>query len=77
MAAPLSREKLLSFGRCCGNGCLNCPYTPKHTGGSTEVAVVACVCYVCAGKLIDIRGKQICSHCHTINETCCDGGQCY
>lgn len=24
---PLSREFLLSRGRCCGNGCVNCPYS--------------------------------------------------
>ena len=28
---PLSREFLLNRGYCCGNKCLNCPYTPKHT----------------------------------------------
>ncbi len=28
---PLSREFLLKRGYCCGNKCLNCPYTPKHT----------------------------------------------
>ena len=26
----LSREFLLNRGKCCGNGCLNCPYFPKH-----------------------------------------------
>ena len=26
---PLSREFLLSRGRCCGNGCVNCPYLEK------------------------------------------------
>ena len=34
---PLSKEFLLSRGLCCGNGCLNCPYSPKHTKDSTEV----------------------------------------
>ena len=34
-AKPLSRELLLSRGKCCGNGCLNCPYVPKHTKGSS------------------------------------------
>jgi len=32
---PLTKELLLSRGRCCGNGCLNCPYIPKHTKGSS------------------------------------------
>lgn len=26
---------------------------------------------------MDRRGKMICSRCFTINETCCDGGQCH
>jgi hypothetical protein len=25
-------------GQCCGNGCRNCPYTPKHTKGSITLA---------------------------------------
>ena len=24
-------------GRCCGNGCLHCPYEPKHQRGNTNV----------------------------------------
>ena len=24
-------------GRCCGNGCLHCPYEPKHERGSTKL----------------------------------------
>ena len=34
-------------------------------------------CYVCDGELMDFRGKRMCSRCMTINETCCDGGQCH
>lgn len=34
---PLSRKVLLSVGKCCGNGCKNCPYHPKHTKGSTTI----------------------------------------
>jgi len=34
---PLSKEFLLNRGYCCGNGCKNCPYTPKHTQGTTKV----------------------------------------
>lgn len=26
----LSRLFLLKNGKCCGNGCLMCPYKPKH-----------------------------------------------
>jgi hypothetical protein len=76
MCQPLSREDLLAFGRCCGGRCVNCPYEPQYSKGSTKIAEPPCVCYVCAGTLIEIRGKHICSRCHVINETCCDGGQC-
>ena len=34
---PLSREFLTSRGFCCGNKCLNCPYTPKHIKGNTKL----------------------------------------
>ncbi|MDA0586579.1 MAG: hypothetical protein O2820_00145 [Planctomycetota bacterium] len=33
------------------------------------------VCPVCAGRLIDIRHKLQCERCHTICETCCEGGR--
>jgi hypothetical protein len=33
---PLTREFLLDQGSCCGNGCFFCPYTPRHTKGSTD-----------------------------------------
>ena len=32
-------------------------------------------CPVCQGQLIEIRGKLQCSRCHTICETCCEGGR--
>jgi hypothetical protein len=32
-------------------------------------------CVVCGGRLIEIRGKLQCSRCHTICETCCEGGR--
>ena len=31
-------------------------------------------CPVCGGHLVEIRGKLVCSRCHTICETCCEGG---
>lgn len=31
-------------------------------------------CFVCGGKLIEIRAKLQCSQCHRIVETCCEGG---
>jgi len=24
-------------GRCCGNGCLHCPYEPRHERGNTKL----------------------------------------
>ncbi|GIW97938.1 MAG: hypothetical protein KatS3mg111_1271 [Pirellulaceae bacterium] len=33
------------------------------------------VCPVCGGALIEIRAKLQCSRCHTICETCCEGGR--
>ena len=32
----LTREFLLSREYCCGLGCANCPYIPKHVKGSTK-----------------------------------------
>jgi len=33
------------------------------------------VCPVCGGELIEIRAKLQCARCHTICETCCEGGR--
>ena len=33
----LSRVFLIKQGQCCGNGCLMCPYTEKHSGKSSQV----------------------------------------
>ena len=30
----LSRVFLIKQGKCCGNRCLMCPYTKKHSGNS-------------------------------------------
>lgn len=32
-------------------------------------------CPVCSGVLREIRGKLQCTVCHTICETCCEGGR--
>ena len=32
-------------------------------------------CPVCGGKLVEQRGKLVCSRCRTICETCCEGGR--
>lgn len=46
------------------------PTTPDHDSGANR-----CVCPVCGGPTIEIRGKAQCSRCHTICETCCEGGR--
>jgi len=30
MGKPLTKEQLLANGKCCGNGCKNCPYPKKE-----------------------------------------------
>jgi hypothetical protein len=32
-------------------------------------------CPVCGGPLFEIRAKLQCAQCHTICETCCEGGR--
>ena len=32
-------------------------------------------CPACGGQLFEIRSKQVCSQCHRICETCCEGGR--
>jgi hypothetical protein len=33
----LARIFLLKQGKCCGNGCLMCPYEEKHSRGSQKI----------------------------------------
>ena len=33
----LSKVFLIKQGKCCGNGCLMCPYEDKHSGKGTEI----------------------------------------
>ena len=33
----LSKQFLIKRKQCCGNGCLMCPYVPKHTKGSYKI----------------------------------------
>lgn len=37
---PLPRETLIGQGKCCGNKCVNCPYTPAHVKGSTKIDTI-------------------------------------
>ena len=33
----LSRVFLIKQGKCCGNGCLMCPYEERHSGQSNKI----------------------------------------
>lgn len=33
----LTESYLAKRGKCCGSGCLFCPYQPQHTKGSTDL----------------------------------------
>jgi hypothetical protein len=37
MTKPLSREFLINRKVCCSHKCVNCPYDPRHTKGSTKI----------------------------------------
>jgi hypothetical protein len=41
---------------------------------ANESRTLRIACPVCGGHLIEIRGKLQCERCHTIIETCCEGG---
>ncbi|MCA8998144.1 MAG: hypothetical protein KDA80_14195 [Planctomycetaceae bacterium] len=45
----------------------------SHDRCSEQSSLPACP--VCGGELIEIRQKRQCSRCHTICETCCEGGR--
>lgn len=47
---------------------------PAGTNVSTDARSGFPVCPVCGGELVEIKLKWICSRCHTICETCCEGG---
>lgn len=49
---PLSSEFLRRKGKCCANGCKNCPYFPKHSG-SKLLQDFVCLCPIpCSDKTI-------------------------
>ncbi|RPI88771.1 MAG: hypothetical protein EHM42_04225 [Planctomycetaceae bacterium] len=43
--------------------------------GETVESDCRAACPVCGGKLFEIRAKLQCAQCHTICETCCEGGR--
>ncbi len=58
--------------------------SPRQSTRNNEPGPEACsldevrllpACPVCGGRLIDIRQKRQCERCHTICETCCEGGR--
>jgi hypothetical protein len=49
--------------------------SPANPSGDDQVPEPRCACPVCGGELVAIRAKLVCSVCHTICETCCEGGR--
>jgi hypothetical protein len=46
-----------------------------HSDADSEEPVRQPICPICGGPLIEIRAKLQCQRCHTILETCCEGGR--
>jgi hypothetical protein len=38
--APIPRNVLIERGTCCGCGCTNCPYEPRHEKGSKQIRAI-------------------------------------
>lgn len=55
-------------------GSVSLDATPTPDGN--EQAPARPMCQICSGRLIEIRAKLQCERCHTIWETCCEGGRC-
>ncbi|HAB14205.1 MAG TPA: hypothetical protein DCE47_21185 [Planctomycetaceae bacterium] len=49
--------------------------TPVTHPTTSPPEASAPACPVCGGQLIEIRHKLVCSRCHSICETCCEGGR--
>ncbi len=47
----------------------------KQQDNKHETPIGRPVCPACGGPLIEMRAKLQCSRCHTICETCCEGGR--
>ena len=37
MDFEMPKRVVVDGGQCCGSGCLRCPFTPRHTRGSTTL----------------------------------------
>ncbi len=51
----LSRLMLLKNSRCCGEGCLMCPYEPKHVKNSKTIKKE--IVEICTKEELDIINK--------------------
>ena len=47
----------------------------QRAAGSNQTCQTKPACPVCGGGLVEIRHKLQCSVCHSICETCCEGGR--
>ena len=47
----------------------------KNAKSNSPLSPSRPICPVCGGELVEIRAKLQCSRCHTICETCCEGGR--
>jgi serine kinase of HPr protein (carbohydrate metabolism regulator) len=47
---------------------------PLQREEQSDTCAARVACPACGGHLIEIRGKLQCERCHTICETCCEGG---
>jgi hypothetical protein len=54
---------------------MDTPTSPARAATDEQTDHSCPVCPVCGGRLIEIRAKLQCSQCHTICETCCEGGR--
>jgi len=50
---PFSSEYLRRRGKCCGNGCKNCPYFPTHSGSELLKDFVNLCPIPCSNKTIE------------------------
>ncbi|HEY2413207.1 MAG TPA: hypothetical protein VGI40_13235 [Pirellulaceae bacterium] len=53
------------------------PSQPQSTPPTKNADETSCaaICQICGSRLIEIRAKLVCERCHTIWETCCEGGR--
>lgn len=47
----------------------------RYEMAESQMTTCRPACPACGGTLVEIRHKLQCSQCHTICETCCEGGR--